>query len=116
MRSKSLDDCFRRKLIPVVWDPTPHRELIGLASCVFLQGGALAELADVLDVFRQPDLEHLPLFVHIDLVSGLENSEAGIEYLAKFKRVSGVVTVHHHLASSVRREGLSVGRSAVSIR
>jgi glycerol uptake operon antiterminator len=102
----SLDACFRRRIIPVVWDPSSHRELIGLASCVFLQGGSLAELADVLDVFRDQAYEHLSLFVHIDLVAGLENSEAGIAYLARFEQLSGVVTVHHHLASSIRRVGL----------
>jgi glycerol uptake operon antiterminator len=106
MRPMPLDACFRRRIIPVVWDPSSHRELIGLASCVFLQGGSLAELADVLDVFRDQVYEHLSLFVHIDLVAGLENSEAGIQYLAKFERLSGVVTVHHHLAPSIRREGL----------
>ena len=106
MRPKSLDACFRRKIIPVVWDPTPHRELISLASCVFLQGGPLAELADVLEKLRDRYFEHLSLFVHIDLIAGLENSEAGIEFLAGFEQISGVVTVHHHLAPSIRREGL----------
>jgi glycerol uptake operon antiterminator len=106
MQPKSLDACFRRKIIPVVWDPTPHRELLGLASCVFLQGGPLAELTDVLEKFRDRHFDHLSLFVHIDLVAGLENSEAGIEYLARFERLSGVVTVHHHLAPSIRRARL----------
>jgi len=36
----------------------------------------------------------------------LENNEAGIEYLAQFENVSGVVTVHHHLAVAARRLGL----------
>ncbi len=57
-------------------------------------------------MFSVPRLEHLPLFVHVDLVSGLENSEAGIEYLAGFERITGVVTVHHHLTSAIRRLGL----------
>jgi glycerol uptake operon antiterminator len=77
-----------------------------LASCVFLQGGPLAELADVLEAFRDPHFDHVSLFVHIDLVAGLENSEAGVEFLARFERLSGIVTVHHHLAASIRRAGL----------
>jgi len=106
MRRKSIDSCVQRKIIPVVWDPTPHRELIGSASSVLLQGGPLAELADVLDEFRHGDLEHLSLFVHIDLVAGLENSDAAVGFLAKSERLSGIVTVHHHLASGIRRAGL----------
>jgi glycerol uptake operon antiterminator len=106
MRRKSIDTCFRKHVIPVIWDPDNHGELLGRASTVFLQGGALGDLARVLDLFAAPRLENLPLFVHVDLVAGLENSEAGLEYLAGFERITGVVTVHHHLTSAARRLGL----------
>lgn len=106
MPRKSIDSCLRRHVIPVVWDPGPHRELLSRASAVFLQGGALKDLGNALDRFRDPHLEHLPLFVHVDLVSGLENNEAGIEYLAQFEGISGVVTVHHYLAVAARKLGL----------
>ena len=115
MRRKSIDSCFACQVIPVVWDPRPNRELIARASTVFVQGGALADFARCLDEYSQPPLEHLPLFVHIDLVSGLENNEAGLDFLAGFDRVTGVVTVHHHLATPARRAGLlSIVRLFVS--
>jgi glycerol uptake operon antiterminator len=106
MRRKSIDTCLRHHVIPVVWDPGSHRDLLARASAVFLQGGALGDLGKALERFRDPHLNHLPLFVHVDLVAGLENNEAGIEYLAQFENISGVVTVHHHLASAARRLGL----------
>jgi glycerol uptake operon antiterminator len=106
MRRKSIDACFRKHVIPVVWDPGSHGELLARASTVFLQGGPLGDLTRILDLFSVPRLERLPLFVHIDLVAGLENSEAGLEYLAGFQRITGVVTVHHHLTSAARRHGL----------
>lgn len=106
MRRKSIDSCFRRHVIPVIWDPGTQGELLSHASCAFLQGGPLGELARILDRFSVPRLEQLPLFVHIDLVAGLENSEAGLEYLAGFERLTGIVTVHHHLASAARKHGL----------
>jgi glycerol uptake operon antiterminator len=106
MRRKSIDVCFRKHVIPVIWDPGNQEELLARASCVFLQGGALGDLTRALDLFAAPRLENLPLFVHIDLVAGLENSEAGLEYLAGFQRITGVVTVHHHLTSAARRLGL----------
>src|SRR6188474_3804337 len=99
MRRKSIDGCFRKHVIPVIWDPGTQSELLSHASTVFLQGGPLGDLARVLDLFSSPRLEQLAVFVHIDLVGGLENSEAGLEYLAGFERISGLVTVHHHLAS-----------------
>ena len=83
---------------------------------MFLQGGALGDLGRVLDAFGHPHLEHLPLFVHIDLVAGLENNEAGIEYLADFNSISGVVTVHHHLCGSSAAVGLAIDRSVVFVR
>jgi glycerol uptake operon antiterminator len=106
MRRKSIDTCFKKHVVPVVWDPSSNSDLLSRASSVFLQGGALGDLARVLDLFSSPKLEHLPLFVHVDLVSGLENSEAGIEFLAGFERITGIVTVHHYLTSATRRLGL----------
>ena len=106
MRRISIERCFRRQIIPVVWDPKQHAELLGEASTIFLQGGSLADLPRVLDRFSAPPLDQLAVFVHIDLVAGLENSEAGLEYLASFQRLTGVVTVHHHLATPARKLGL----------
>jgi glycerol uptake operon antiterminator len=106
MRRRTIDQCFRRQVIPVVWEPRGHNELLARASSVFLQGGSLSELPRVLDIFCASPLEDLALFVHIDLVAGLENSEAGLGFLAGFERLSGVVTVHHHLAAPARKLGL----------
>ena len=64
------------------------------------------ELKDVLALYRSPQLAHVCLFLHIDLISGLENNEAGLEYLAEFNQITGIVTVHHHLASVARKLNL----------
>jgi glycerol uptake operon antiterminator len=115
MRLKSIDQCFRQKVIPVTWSAGSNRDAISRASCVFLQGGSLRELTRALDEFRDQRLARLPLFIHIDLLAGLENNEAGLEYLAEFERVTGIVTVHHHLAGQARKLGLlSVVRLFVS--
>jgi len=106
MRRTSIDSCFRQHVIPVVWEPGEHRDLLARASAIFLQGGPLSELIRILDTFCDRDLADIPLFVHIDLLSGLENNDAGLEYLASFKRISGVVTVHYQLSSPARRLGL----------
>src|SRR6476659_1560450 len=106
MRHRSIDSCLKKHVIPVVWDPGKNEALIARASAVFLQGGALRDFCSAVERFREGALSHLPLFVHVDLVAGLENSEAGIEYLASFEHVAGVVTVHHHLAGAARRLGL----------
>ena len=104
MVRRSIQKCLERPVIPVAWDAGKDLELLGRASSVFLQGGALADLERVLNQFRE--WPQVALFAHIDLIAGLDNSEAGVEYLAKFDRLSGLVTVHHHLAKPARRLGL----------
>jgi glycerol uptake operon antiterminator len=106
MRLKSIDSCFRHKVIPVTWSPGPNQNVISRASTVFLQGGSLHDLSRTLGEFSDSTLAHLPLFVHIDLLAGLENNEAGLEFLASFERITGIVTVHHHLAHPARKLGL----------
>lgn len=106
MQRHDIERCFRQPVIPVVWEPKHDFELLAKASTVLLQGGTLAELERVLDRFSEPPLHQLAVFVHIDLVAGLENSEAGLEFLSRFRRVSGVVTVHHHLCAPARKLGL----------
>ena len=101
-----IERCFAQPVIPVVWDPTSERSLIARASLVILQGGSIVDLPRVLDEFSKPPLERMELLAHIDLISGLENSEAGVEHLATFPRIGGVVTVHHHLAKPASRLGL----------
>jgi len=106
MSKISIDRCLRQPVIPVVWDPTGQDDLIRNASAVFLQGGSLAELPRVLQKFQSPDLVNVALFAHIDLIAGLENSPAGVEFLAEFGRLAGIVTVHHQLAAPARKHGL----------
>jgi glycerol uptake operon antiterminator len=44
--------------------------------------------------------------LHIDLVNGLSNDEAGLRYVATLNRIEGIVTVRHHLAGLARKLGL----------
>lgn len=104
MTRRSIQKCLERPIVPVVWDPGNELDLISHASSVFMQGGALSDLQRALNAFR--DLSNTSLFVHIDLIAGLENNEAGLEYLSKFERLAGIVTVHQHLAKPARRLGL----------
>src|SRR4029079_11454007 len=78
MARPSIERCLRQPVVPAVWNPGRELSLMGRASSVCLQGGSLAELPDVLKLFEQPELADVALFVHIDLVAGLENSEAGL--------------------------------------
>ena len=106
MPRHTFEKCLRQPVIPVVWDPTKHVDLLSRASMLIMQGGALADVPRALDRFAEQKLSTIALFAHIDLISGLENSEAALEYLAEFNRFAGIVTVHHYLAKPARRLGL----------
>lgn len=102
----TIDKCLHKPVIPVVWDPSKNVEALSHASMIIMQGGALADVPRTLDRFAVQKLSPVAIFAHIDLISGLENSEAALEYLAEFNRFAGIVTVHHYLAKPARRLGL----------
>ena len=102
----SIERCFASPVIPVVWDLVSQRELISHASTIILQGGSIVDLPRVLSLFESAPLDRVRVLVHIDLIHGLENNEAGLECLAQMPRVQGVATVHAHLAKPARRLGL----------
>jgi len=81
-------------------------ELIGHASILFLGGGELAELPALLKRLERPPFNKLPALLHIDLVDGLTNDEAGLRYVATLDRVDGIITVRHHLTPLARKLGL----------
>lgn len=104
--SSPIDRCFAKPVIPVLWKVPANSKCLSKARAVILQGGPITELPGIVDQFKQPALRKIQLLVHIDLVSGLENSGAGLEFLAEFRRISGVVTIHQHLPKLARRLGL----------
>lgn len=101
-----IDSCFSKPVIPVLWKLPSDSSSVSSASAVILQGGSLTELASVIGQFEQPSLSHVHLLVHIDLVAGLENNEAGLECLAQLPRIAGMVTIHHYLAKPAAKLGL----------
>jgi len=101
-----IEKYFAKPVIPVVGELPRSVETLSAASSVILQGLDIGKLSGVLESFNRPPLDHIRLLVHIDLVAGLENSDAGLEYLAQLGKVDGVVTVHHHLARTAKRLGL----------
>ena len=102
----TIGRCLAKSVIPVLWELPQDKSLISSASAIVLQGGSITELGSVIRQFEQPELSEIQLLVHIDLVAGLENNEAGLECLAQLPRIGGVVTIHHHLSKAATRLGL----------
>ncbi|QDT00827.1 glycerol-3-phosphate responsive antiterminator [Adhaeretor mobilis] len=110
-----IDRCFSKPVIPVFSEVPCGNDALCKASCVILQGASISELPKVLESLEQPPLDHLRLLVHIDLIPGLENNDAGLEYLAGLGKIDGVVTVHQHLTRAAKRLGmLSILRTFLS--
>jgi glycerol uptake operon antiterminator len=114
-KSQQINRLFARPVIPVVGALPPDLEVLASASSVIVQGASLTELPQLIETLTQPPRDHLGVLVHIDLVAGLENNDAGLEYLARLDSLDGIVTVHHQLTQAARRLGLlSIVRVFVS--
>ena len=115
IKSVRIDRCFQQPVIPVISSLPDQPTVLAGASSVILQGFKVTELPAVVEAFNRGPLEDVRLLAHVDLITGLENNEAGLEFLAQFPRIEGVVTVHHHLLSAVKRLGfLSILRVFLS--
>jgi glycerol uptake operon antiterminator len=80
--------------------------LVAAASIIFIGGGELVHLPALLEQLTRPPLAERPVLLHIDLLAGLANDEAGLRYVATLERVDGIITVRHHLAPLARKLGL----------
>lgn len=101
-----IEKYFAKPIIPVIREVPTILDDLALASSVILQGVEIGNLAKLLEAFAEPPLDHLRILAHIDLIAGLENNDAGLEYLARLGRIDGVVTVHHHLTRTAKRLGM----------
>ena len=96
-----------KSIIPYVTEGVDaHPDLLARASIIFIGGGELAELPDLLGKLSRPEFARVPVLLHMDLVNGLSNDESGLRYLATLDRIDGVITVRHHLAPVARKLGL----------
>lgn len=96
-----------KPVIPYVTEGVDKQpDLIGHASIIFLGGGELAEMPNLLKRLEKPPFSKLPVLLHIDLVDGLTSDEAGVRYVATLDRIDGIITVRHHLTPLARKLGL----------
>lgn len=76
------------------------------ASMVILQPEELVDLPACLAPFRRPELSHIKVALHLDLLRGLARDEAGLRFLAGLDRIHAIMTVHHHLVQAARKLGM----------
>jgi glycerol uptake operon antiterminator len=105
--SNAIAPYLTRPVIPYVTElAEANVPLVASASIIFIGGGELADLPALLEKLGRAPLAERPVLLHIDLLSGLANDEAGVRYVATFERVDGIITVRHHLAPLARKLGL----------
>ena len=102
-----IHTCLSKPVIPVVWDLSENNHAdLATANAVFLQGGEVGDLPRVLEQFEVESLQHLTVAVHLDLLDGLESTEAAVRWLAGFPRCNAVITVRHRLAQVIREHDM----------
>ena len=104
-RAEKLRRLLSKPVIPVIDrlpdNPTP----LASAGAVFIQGTSLGTIRRVVEDVNRVAPEAVVL-VHVDLVRGLANDEAGVAFLAELCPIDGITTIRHQLADSARRRGL----------
>ncbi len=95
-----------RPVIPVLWDSAAISPVLEAADMIFLQGGSIAELDDVLSAFDHPITRHKPILLNLDLLAGLSADEAALTYLSNRPLIRGIITTRHHLVQAAHNLGL----------
>lgn len=107
MEPKGIRSLLNKPIIPYVTDWTiPHPELLEHANVLFLSGGEITEIPSVFEKLDNRLTRDIPIMLHIDLISGLTNDDAGLRYVASFGRVMGIITTKHHMVRTIRKLGM----------
>jgi glycerol uptake operon antiterminator len=107
MAPKGIQTLLNKPIIPYVTDwSLPDPEPLAHADVLFVSGGELAELPAVFEKLDAGPTRDIPVMLHIDLINGLMNDDAGLRYVANYNRVVGVITTKHHLVHTIRKLGL----------
>jgi glycerol uptake operon antiterminator len=106
-QSNPIAPYLTKSIIPYITEGVDqHPDLLAAASILFIGGGELAEMPELLGKLEKPPYAQIPVLLHIDLVNGLSNDESGLRYVATLERIDGIITVRHHLAPVARKLGL----------
>ena len=107
MNPKGIRSLLGKPIIPYVTDWTiPDPELLEHADVLFLSGGEITDIPTAIKSLDSKLSRDIPVFLHIDLINGLNNDEAGLRYVADFDRFWGIITTKHHLVRQSRKLGL----------
>ena len=104
--SKQLLPYLTRPVIPYLTQGLGRDQDVSGASILFVGAGELAELPALMNALSRGPLARVPVLLHIDMIEGLANDEAGLKYVATLGRIDGVITVRQHLAPLARKLGL----------
>ncbi len=72
-------------------------------TTIFLMCGDILSVKDVVDKAHKNDMT---IFLHIELIKGVESDNKGIQYIAKKVRPNGIVTTKSRLIKEAKRSGL----------
>jgi glycerol uptake operon antiterminator len=104
--SKELLPYLTRPVIPYLTQGLGGDQDVTGASILFVGAGELADLPALVNSLSRGPLARVPVLLHIDMIEGLANDEAGLKYVATLGRIDGVITVRQHLAPLARKLGL----------
>ncbi|MFC4736856.1 glycerol-3-phosphate responsive antiterminator [Bacillus daqingensis] len=73
------------------------------ADTVFLLCGDLISAGNMISALNQADKK---VFLHIDLLEGIDNSKHALRFAAKEWKITGIITTRLHVTKNAKKEGL----------
>ncbi|WP_026691120.1 glycerol-3-phosphate responsive antiterminator [Alteribacter aurantiacus] len=106
MGKKSIVDLIESQVIAAIKDPRHlDRAIESQANVAFLLTGDLFSTGEFVKRLKQNDMH---VFLHLDFISGLDNSKNAIKFVATEWKPDGIITTKNHVAKFAKEEGLMV--------
>lgn len=105
-RARSHRGLLAKPIIPVIWSDQPDYHAAAGAAAIFIQGGDINHLPKILATLESGPLRDATVLVHLDLLAGLASDPAGVQYLASFPRLDGIITTRYPLVRAARDQNM----------
>jgi len=104
MKERMLSALKEYRMVTAIKDIKGLERCLGCESpVVFVLFGSINNIPDIVNRLKERDKI---VIVHVDLINGLSNDPAAIEFIKGFTRADGIITTRPHMIKVANQHGL----------